>query len=228
MIVRASLATAIALFIAMPTAAADAPSLDLRPGVSIYVVNNETQIQSVCSLGWLALSPQGDVQALTAGHCRTGPQVDALDQRTGAKVEAGQWAQSEYTPRTVMDGDDIAVITLTSHLGHDVKTVDGIAPVAVATTQGLRDTPPARICKRGGQTGVTCGPLVSVSDDRVAFRAEVDHGDSGGPVWAVSPSGVVTAAAIVAGKSDDDPSIAVGQLINPWLVRWHTKLGVPQ
>lgn len=230
MSVRAVIAVCVLFLIsAVPRAAADTPGLDLRPGVSIYVVNQATQMQSTCTLGWLVLSPRGEVQALTAGHCRTGPEIDVEDQVSGVKRVAGTWVRSEYSKDgRVMEGSDIGTVALASGLGHSVRTLDGLAPAGVTTAQELRDHPPARICKRGGQTGLSCGPMVGISEDRVAFRAAVDHGDSGGPVWAVSNTGVVTALAVVAGQSNDDSSIAVGQLINPWLVRWGSKLGVTQ
>ncbi|MBU8820480.1 S1 family peptidase [Mycolicibacterium goodii] len=207
--------------------AADTPGLRLQPGVSIYVINQDTQIQSTCTLGWLVVSPAGELQALTAGHCRTGPQIDVRDPATGASYEAASWVASRNSGRdSVLHGVDIATVAISKRLGHSVSTRDGVSPVGVSTAQDLLDDPPVQICKRGGQTGVSCGALVAVSDDRVAFRAAVDHGDSGGPVWAVSDSGAVTAVAVVVGQSDDDPSVTVGQLINPWLLRFGAKLGV--
>ncbi|MEN4397357.1 hypothetical protein VXD83_06730 [Mycolicibacterium conceptionense] len=210
-----------------PICTADTPGMRLQPGVSIYVVNRDTQIQSTCTLGWLVVSPAGQLQALTAGHCRTGPEIDVRDPATGEAYEAASWVDSRNSGRdTVLRGTDIATVAISTDLGHSVSTRDGVSPAGVSTAQDLLDDPPVRICKRGGQTGVSCGALVAVSDDRVAFRAAVDHGDSGGPVWAVSDAGTVTAVAVVVGQSDDDPSVTVGQLINPWLVRWGCKLGV--
>lgn len=220
---------AVALLTALaPVAGADTPGLRLQPGVSIYVVNRDTELQSTCTLGWLVVSPQGDIGALTAAHCRIGPEIDVHDATSGEPVTAGKWVRSQHSGHdSVLHGTDIAVLALSPDLGHSVWTRDGVSPVGVSTAQDLLDDPPVRVCKRGGQTGVSCGPLVGVSDDRVTFRAAVDHGDSGGPVWAVSDTGVVTAVAVVAGQSDDDPSVTVGQLINPWLVSWGLSLGVP-
>lgn len=210
-----------------PVSDADAPGLQLQPGVSIYVVNRQTQMESTCTLGWLIVSPQGQVQALTAAHCRTGPEIDVRNPVSGDSLAAASWVHSEHSPRdTVLQGTDIATVALSPNLGHSVSTRDGLSPSGVSSAQDLRDDPPVRICKRGGTTGVSCGPMVAVSEDRVTFRAKVDHGDSGGPVWAVSNAGVVTAVAVVAGQSDDDPTLTVGQLINPWLVQWGSRLGV--
>lgn len=230
MLPRALAATALAGSLCVglaPNCVADTPGLRLQPGVSIYVVNRDTQVQSTCTLGWLVVSPAGELQALTAGHCRTGPDIEVHDPATGSSHEAASWVDSRNSGHdTVLRGTDIATVAISNDLGHSVSTRDGLSPVGVSTAQDLRDDPPVQICKRGGQTGVSCGALVAVSDDRVAFRAAVDHGDSGGPVWAVSDTGSVTAVAVVVGQSDDDPSVTVGQLINPWLVRWGCKLGV--
>ena len=212
-----------------PTAAAVPPGWDLQPGVPIYVVNNDTDIQSECTLGWFFKTPDGDVQAITAGHCRTGPEILINDQLNGGRVHAGTWTSSQYSgDETILNGNDIATVALSPDLGRNASARGGVDPVGVSSAQTLANDPPARICKRGNATGVSCGPMVSVSDERVAFRAAVDHGDSGGPVWAVSGRGVVTAVAIVAGQADSDPGITVGQLINPWLLRWGAKLGIPQ
>jgi len=229
---RPTIAAAVAVWSLLvglaPAGRADTPGLQLQPGVSIYVVNRQTQVQSTCTLGWLIVSPQGDVSALTAAHCRTGPEINVHNPSNGASLAAGSWVYSEQSLRdTVLQGVDIATVALSKSLGHSAYTRDGVGPAGVSTAQDLLDNPPARICKRGGQTGVSCGPMVAISDDRVTFRAKVDHGDSGGPVWAVSDSGVVTAVAVVAGQSDDDPSLTVGQLINPWLLRWGARLGKP-
>lgn len=211
-----------------PVSGADTPGLRLQPGVSIYVVNHDTELQSTCTLGWLVVSTRGDIGALTAGHCSIGPEIDVHDPATGKATTAGKWLRSEHSGHdTVLHGTDIAAMALSTELGHSVGTRDGVSPLGVSTAQDLLNDPPARICKKGGQTGVSCGPLVDISDDRVTFRAAVDHGDSGGPVWAVSDAGVVTAVAVVVGQSDDDPSVTVGQLINPWLLRWGFNLGVP-
>ena len=230
----AAAATAVVAWMALAAGVAAGDTVqgrEIQPGISIYVVDDDDTGTTTCTLGWLTVSLTGDVEALTAGHCRTGQQVDVQGNAGDHTelVEAALWKESMHTLRqSPLEGTDIGTVALNPHLRRSARTITGVTPMSVSTSQSLRANPPARICKMGSHTGMTCGPLVAASSERVTFRAAVDHGDSGGPVWAEFRDGTVTAVAIVVGRSDQDPTVTVGQLINPWLVRTAATLGVPR
>ncbi len=155
---------------------------------------------SVCTLGFLARYPGGQVVAFTAGHCaelagkaqpgRT-PVARYLNPR-GGSTPFGEYIKATRSTR----GQDIAIIQLAgadvAPVAHAIGTVTG-----VSSTEDLEAGRP-EICVVGARTGRHCGVLDRVTGTRVTWAGiPAVEGDSGGPVYARWPDGTFTAVGVI-------------------------------
>ncbi|NMD57957.1 MULTISPECIES: hypothetical protein [Tsukamurella] len=155
---------------------------------------------SVCTLGFLARYPGGEVVAFTAGHCAEQAGKAQPGRTPVARYltpGGGSTPFGEYIKATRNDrGQDIAIIQLA---GSDVAPVaPAIGPVrGVSATEELRAGRP-EICIVGARTGRHCGVLDDVTGTRVTWAGiPAVEGDSGGPVYARWPDGTFTAVGVV-------------------------------
>ncbi|CAM3848326.1 hypothetical protein ACXYTP_20335 [Tsukamurella ocularis] len=155
---------------------------------------------SVCTLGFLARYPGGEVVAFTAGHCaelagtaRPGRNpVARYLTPGGGSTPFGEYIKATRSTR----GQDIAIIQLA---GNDVAPVArAIGAVrGVSRTEDLRAGRP-EICVVGARTGRHCGVLDDVTGTRVTWAGiPAVEGDSGGPVYARWPDGSFTAVGVI-------------------------------
>ncbi|MFD9826073.1 hypothetical protein ACFWXB_01215 [Tsukamurella tyrosinosolvens] len=155
---------------------------------------------SVCTLGFLARYPGGEVVAFTAGHCaelagkaRPGRSPVARYLTSGGgSTPFGEYIKATRSTR----GQDIAIIQV---VGADVAPIArSIGPVrGVSSTEELRVGRP-EICVVGARTGRHCGVLDDVSGTRVTWAGiPAVEGDSGGPVYARWPDGSFTAVGVI-------------------------------
>ncbi|TWS22462.1 hypothetical protein FK268_19830 [Tsukamurella sputi] len=155
---------------------------------------------SVCTLGFLARYPGGEVVAFTAGHCaelagqaRPGrAPVARYLTPDGDSTPFGEYIKATRNNR----GQDIAIIQVA---GKDVAPVaPAIGSVTgVSSTEDLSAGRP-EICIVGARTGRHCGVLDDVSGTRVTWAGiPAVEGDSGGPVYAKWPDGTFTAVGVV-------------------------------
>ena len=155
---------------------------------------------SVCTLGFLARYPGGQVVAFTAGHCaelagKARPGRNPVARYLtpgGGSTPFGEYIKATRSTR----GQDIAIIQLA---GNDVAPVArAIGPVrGVSSTEDLRAGRP-EICVVGARTGKHCGVLDDVTGTRVTWAGiPAVEGDSGGPVYARWPDGTFTAVGVV-------------------------------
>lgn len=163
-----------------------------------------------CTLGFVVRKPDGSPAALTAGHCRRDPNDNTVLQQTPNGVQH----VGHYTRWEVVRGvRDAGLVDLAASTVPVVPQMDGMPVVRTMSAQALRNENPI-LCKSGARTGLSCGPITDVTATGVSFRAWDDLGDSGSPVYAVSPDGTVAAVGILYGHSDD----AQGRIIHASLV----------
>lgn len=179
-----SLAAAVASPIVALTVAAAPAQAD--PGVLVYPGMEIRQGSSVCTLGFVDL---GARTAYTAGHCRgNGPVVDKNNNPIGALT-----VFRDNTP----DGATVA----TDHMISDWEAISLAPDVAVndvlpggrvlVSDPGVVPTPGLPICHFGVITGESCGNIESVNNGWFTMANGVvsQKGDSGGPVYVVTPDG---------------------------------------
>lgn len=178
---------------------ATAPRPTTGAGISTYA-DPFGVYASICTLGFLARYPGGEVVAFTAGHCaelagKAQPGRNPVARYLtpgGGSTPFGEYIKATRSTR----GQDIAIIQVA---GRDV------APVAaaigrvrgVSRPEDLRTGRP-EICVVGARTGRHCGVLADVSGTRVTWAGiPAVEGDSGGPVYARWPDGTFTAVGVV-------------------------------
>jgi hypothetical protein len=161
------------------------------PGVLVYPGMEIRQGSSVCTLGYV--EPQMRI-AFTAGHCRGSGQVSDRD----GNVIGSQALFRDNTPNgaTVDTNHQIAdweAISLSPDVAVNNILPGGrqlIADPAVAPVAGMP------VCHFGVITGESCGIIQAVYNGWFTMANGVvsQKGDSGGPVYSLTPDG---SAAIV-------------------------------
>ncbi|QNP90148.1 hypothetical protein IAU68_10960 [Corynebacterium lujinxingii] len=202
-------------------AAAPAAAYDVYGGDLIYIKRHNGTLGQ-CTLNSVARRG-GALYGITSGHCMPGAaKVLASDRKTPI---ASNLADSGYI--NVGSGlnernDDIGWFRLDPHvkdahamrggsltagvLGVDTKLVElwrsffpvrGVAGRAPVTAV----RPGTIVCKDGGRTGRTCGPVLSVragSGEIIAVLPSAT-GDSGAPVYMTGPGGKAVIVGVLSG-----------------------------
>ena len=177
----ATVAPIVTLLLLLPSAASQA-----NPGTVVYPGMEIRQGTNVCTLGFV--DPQARV-AFTAGHCRGGGQVGDKD---GNFVGTQAFFRDNTPDGATIDTNhqiaDWEAITLAPDVqvnnvlpGGRVLIADpGFVPVA-----GLP------VCHFGVITAETCGTIQAVYNGWFTMANGVvsQKGDSGGPVYTVTPDG---------------------------------------
>lgn len=167
-------------------------------GIATFV-DSFGMYSSVCTLGFFARYPNGQIVAFTAGHCAELARQARPDSAPVARylTSAGSSVPfGEYIKATRNRRQDIAIIQVQ---GSDVRAVaDAIGPVTgYSTAADLRSGRP-EICIVGARTGRSCGVLDDVVGTKVRWAGiPAVEGDSGGPVYARWPDGTFTAVGVV-------------------------------
>jgi len=190
--VAATAAVGVATSVLVAAAPASAaPRVVVGPGSEIDVVQKKTAegIEvSACTLGVLALTPDGRRVGVTAGHCGRAGQIVAVpvpgQERTIASV--GKIEKSS-NPKITADG------RTADPNQPDWGTIAFSAGVPLVNAQGkVRPTKVGRaavgdqVCRQGRTTGWQCGKVADVAGNRVLVTMKGDHGDSGGPLVRLS------------------------------------------
>jgi hypothetical protein len=155
-------------------------------GVLVYPGMEIHQGTNVCTLGFV---DPGARTAFTAGHCRgNGPVVD----REGNPIGSMNMFR-DNTP----DGATIATDHLISdweaiNLAPDVE-LNNVLPGgrALVSDPGVAPTLGLPVCHFGVITGESCGTVESVNNGWFTMANGIvsQKGDSGGPVYVVTPDG---------------------------------------
>jgi hypothetical protein len=180
---RSLAAAAVAPIFALTMPAAPAHA---TPGVLVYPGMEIHQGSNVCTLGFV---DPGACTAFPAGHCRgDGPVVDRAGNPIGSLA-----VFRDNTP----DGATVATDHMISDweaisLAPDVD-VNDILPGgrALVSDAGIAPTPGLGVCHFGVITGESCGNIESVNNGWFTMANGVvsQKGDSGGPVYVVTPDG---------------------------------------
>lgn len=195
-----------------PIAAAAPASAVLSPGAQLNVWDASGLPAGTCTAGFIARNRRGTPVLMDAGHCDRGGDVSMPG--PGGDVPVGHFVVSTFGG-TQSEDTDIAVLKLAD--GVDIHgDIAGSLPVTGWVPYVVKGQV---LCKVGAVTGRTCGPVIDVSESKVKFAAEIEHGDSGGPVYALKDDGTAAAVGITIRLADDD-GFAVAELIGPWLKRW--------
>ena len=162
------------------------PPAQANPGVLVYPGMEIRQGSSVCTLGFVDL---GARTAYTAGHCRgNGPVVDRDNNPIGTLTMF-----RDNTP----DGATVA----TDHMISDWEAISLAPDVAVndilpggrvlVSDPGIVPTKGLPICHFGVITGESCGNIEAVNNGWFTMANGVvsQKGDSGGPIYVVTPDG---------------------------------------
>lgn len=150
------------------------------PGVKIGHRDSAGEVQA-CTIG-----PAVEGGFLTAGHCADGNgdqylQTDPVGQQV---ARLGTVTASATGP-----GDDWALIPVTVPQG--AEWIAGKWPIRdVMAPNEIRALPPGTpICIDGTKSGVVCSRLVEANADWILYEHRTTDGDSGAPVFVVTPDG---------------------------------------
>lgn len=214
---RAAARTAAAVVLAgslwwPPAVPAHADSGRLKPGdrYDVLVKGRWTS----CSIGPYLRSRDGQIFALTAGHCAD--DGDPVFLPGDHSTPIGTFADPRYVTETkylIQPLYDMAkVIVDPSRVDTTIhgEQVAGIVPVDELWAAREQRTP-LTVCALGALSGYQCGPFTDIARVGV-ITAKVDGllGDSGGVVFISSPQGARVVGTIYGGTSDpNQPMILI-------------------
>jgi hypothetical protein len=214
---------AVALTTAVAPAPAGADPETLQPGSEIGFIGPDGD-PGTCTLGFMVMTSDNSPAYLTAGHCAPvqGAPVYADTMNGVTRVGVSRVVSYADTGETL--STDIALVdTANAPINKSSQLTNGIRVTGISSSEDLRSSAPT-LCKLGQATGFTCGPMTAVTRNKVLFRAESAHGDSGAPVVARWGNGVFTAVGVLNGSPIADDGVAVAQLIEPWTYQWSLRL----
>lgn len=155
-----------------------------------YIMDSPSGQGGECSFGWWVFDEsQPDRHfIMTAGHCGNEGDNVYIETSSGETVPVGQfvWSDFQENGNTPID---YALIELTI----DPQYVSGTPPLEGMQLAGYADGSWLQqanpyICRLGYRTGLSCGQFRELTSDYAfAYDGIVDHGDSGGPVYAIDP-----------------------------------------
>jgi len=209
-VVAATVAAMAVLGSGSAAASVDHGTPPVGPGTAIRVGDQR------CTLGFVFTGSDGVAVGLTAAHCgEVGAAVSTIDHQSLGTVVA-----RDYDGH----GRDIDLVRLasptvpiTSDYPHNGRywPVLGVMGIADAMTSG------AEVCTYGAISGESCGEVTGSADaERTVYgRNTITKGDSGGPMVVIGTAGVY-ALATVSGYLTNDPTLAVGRVIEPYMTTW--------
>jgi hypothetical protein len=180
---RSLAAAAVAPLLALSVPATPA---NATPGVLVYPGMEIRQGTNVCTLGFV---DAGARIAFTAGHCRgDGPVVDRDGNPIGALTMFRDNTPDGATVATDHMISDWESISLASDV-----TINDVLPGGrvLVSDPGVVPTGGLPVCHFGVVTGESCGTVEAVNNGWFTMANGVvsQKGDSGGPVYVVSPDG---------------------------------------
>lgn len=173
------------LAVAAPASAA--PRVVVGPGSEIDIVQKQTAdgIEvAACTVGVLAITPDGRRVGVTAGHCgKVGQEVTVpAPGQARALISVGRFEKSSNPPTKMVEGREVAV-----DVAHpDWGTVSFKQGVPLANRLGKaapRSLGKAKIgdkaCSLGRTSGWVCGTVTDVTANRFRTDLKLRSGDSG-------------------------------------------------
>jgi hypothetical protein len=178
-----SLAAAAAPILALTLPAAPAQA---TPGVMVYPGMEIHQGTNVCTLGFIDPAARS---GFTAGHCRgAGPVVDRDGNPVGTLAVFRDNTPDGATVATDHEISDWEAISFAP----DIE-LNNVLPGGrvLVTDPSVVPTPGLPVCHFGVITGESCGTVEAVNNGwfTMAHGVVSQKGDSGGPVYVVTPDG---------------------------------------
>ncbi|GAA1013869.1 hypothetical protein GCM10009551_100810 [Nocardiopsis tropica] len=174
----------------------NAAPIVIGPGSEIDVVQKETaqgiEVQA-CTLGVMALTPDGRRVGVTAGHCGNAGQTVAVPVpgRDRTIAEVGK-VEKSAAPRIsaddrVVDPNEPDWATLSFKPGVPLVNRQGTVQPRTVGRAVVGD----KVCRQGRTTGWQCGSVIDVAGNRILSDVRSDHGDSGGPLVRLNDGAVL-------------------------------------
>jgi hypothetical protein len=172
--------TAVMLAASFSVGVARADPVLVFPGMEIH------QGGHLCTLGYV---DPGLRVAFTAGHCRGDGPVTDKDNNVIGNLATFR----DNTPNGAIVGTDQQINDYESIVLTSAVTANNILPGGrqLQSDPGLVVTPGEPVCHFGVVTGETCGTVEAVNNGwfTIGNGAISQKGDSGGPVYIISPAG---------------------------------------
>lgn len=190
------------------------------PGVQTF----NTDANTSCSAGYFVTSADGRRFNLTAGHCGQRGNSIYVDISGQGSTYFGSVTDSGYTStdgQVHEDSDhDYGLVSIDGSAAKWSSAMPFAQKLSGYLTADQLATRRPRICRLGARTGLSCGAMVAVNDDGyVTYRSIADHGDSGGPVFAMIGDALYAVGVDSSGE-DEDATLAAAQLIAPAIQHW--------
>lgn len=190
------------------------------PGIVMPGGKYTTNAGSSCSFGWMVNSTSEAADRkymLTAGHCGNQGDVVYVRDSNGNDTPVGEFVES--TGDRLRDGSDYALIEVTdsarrAELPFEDPRFEGWVDQAWVEANN------PDICRVGYRTGVSCGSYLGMKNNTILYEGISDHGDSGGPVWAVDRNGDRWAVGVTSYGFTEDATRAGAAAIEPWMTRY--------
>lgn len=152
-------------------------------GSSLRIIADDNlNASTFCSIGGVKLR-NGQYSLMTAGHCMQNREGDISKYKIyngDGSVYIGQFSNSEFdNDRTV----DYARIPISTDMVPEVMRLKGHGNAQLTLGKVADLMPGMTICKIGGSTGETCGPVLNLSETGVTANLLSAAGDSGGVVY---------------------------------------------
>ncbi|MGI6797645.1 trypsin-like serine protease [Gordonia sihwensis] len=228
-----------------PTWTAPAPTrgTELAPGLQYINI----QTGKSCSIGFFAQPTTATdhlpTHILTAGHCGTPGQTIRTPSSAApiGRITASLWNRDEHS----ITGPDIGLIELTPEASQAADPTIPVLNTARTTwsyhhartkpviTTGLDTTD--TLIRIGYRTGASAGTFdnsetcahVQTDTERFCYSGTAQHGDSGGPIYTLSPTNEVIAVGIQSYQTDDTPHSPEGKpLIGQYITEYATQNGL--
>ncbi|MGI6797765.1 hypothetical protein [Gordonia sihwensis] len=210
--VLATLACAAAGLAAAAPVVADvnlADPAELGPGARWWTYEGDGS----CSAGWIVNDGAREYM-YSAGHCAP---KGARAMLGHGRESLGKVVISQSDERTNSGSDpvyDVAAIELENDDATNLVPGFGEAKRLMSKDELLSARPD--LCVVGQRTGLSCGSFEGIQDNgtNILLRVPVDHGDSGGAVFAVTSSGEVVAVGTMIGFLKEDRGMAIAQILD--------------
>ncbi len=204
----AAAAVATAAMVLSPASAA-AATPPVHAGTEIRVGNQ------ICTLGYVLPGPDGKAEGVTAGHC--GVVGDSVTDKNGTYLGYIADSLNDYNGDIArIRFNDLPGGSLTTWVPYQGKMLPVLGSMTFADVMQAQPV----LCKVGRTTGESCGPLQGAPGKaQVAFAAASDHGDSGGPVYALSSDGVYAVGILFSGSGNSEAlsgATGIAQFAEQW------------
>lgn len=199
-------AALIAVAVIFPAPALAAP-MTVGTGDLVRMHHLDGRADTSCTLGFVfggkfeSGAPDGQQHVALAGHCGAkGDEIQTLDGKPIGHIVVTTYDEKNQNTQ------DTALASLYDGVRVDSRIPDVGTASRLTSLADIHRTKPV-LCKLGGTTALTCGPIVQRDDTptpMVTFAARSEQGDSGSPVWTYGNDGQVLVVGTLSGGPTPD------------------------